>query len=232
MTWSGISNVVNVVDFYYYHVFSFIIKDLLYIREQQNLSLFFTKFLIFCMSLIITIFLLFHLYSQSNTFVLSIPNFILKNAEYLLLSTNSDNYNLLQNINAENINQNETYRTNILNSITNRFNQVSSEDYPSIGAWAPLNHSLVLQNLKEKEIKNAIYALLNLGFNEYYFAMNNFEDTEYSKLTEKLLKAAEQTDLKIIIILRPPSEGDSNTNYDWKGWIKYFNSLKKNIQSH
>ncbi|HEX5186823.1 MAG TPA: hypothetical protein VFV86_08030 [Nitrososphaeraceae archaeon] len=37
--------------------------------------------------------------------------------------------------------------------------------------------------------------LLTQGFHEYYFAMTNFEDTEYSKLTEELLKAAEQTDL-------------------------------------
>jgi hypothetical protein len=57
--------------------------------------------------------------------------------------------------------------------------------------------------------------------------MNNFEDTESTKLTEELLKSAEQTNLKIIIILRPPSEGNSNTNYDWKGWIKYFNFLEK-----
>ncbi|HET7644294.1 MAG TPA: hypothetical protein VFK40_12350 [Nitrososphaeraceae archaeon] len=154
------------------------------------------------------------MYSQSNTFVLSISNFILKNAESLLLSTNTDYSNLLQNINAEKSIQNETYRINNPNSNTNRINQVSSEDSLSIGAWAPLNHSLVLQNLKDEKLKNAIYALLNLGFHEYYFAMNNFEDIEYSKVTEKLLKAAEQTDLKIIIILRPPSEGDSNTNYD------------------
>ncbi len=171
------------------------------------------KFLIFCISLIITILLLFHLYSQSNTFVVSISNFIINNTKSLLLSTQPANYGLLQIINAENT--------------TNRINQDGTNDYISIGAWAPLNHSLILQNLKGEEQKNAIYTLLNQGFHEYYFAMNNYEDTEYSKLTEELLKAAEQTDLKIIIILRPPSEGDSNTNYDWKGWIKYFNSLKK-----
>jgi hypothetical protein len=57
--------------------------------------------------------------------------------------------------------------------------------------------------------------------------MNNFEDSESIKATEELLKSAEKTSLKIIIILLPPSEGDSDTNYDWKGWIKYFNSLEK-----
>ena len=81
--------------------------------------------------------------------------------------------------------------------------------------------------MKGEEQKNAIKTLLNQGFHEYYFAMNNFEDIESTKLTEELLKSAEQTNLKIIIILRPPSEGNSDTNYDWKGWIKYFNSLEK-----
>ncbi|MGE5635301.1 MAG: hypothetical protein ACM3VV_08705 [Deltaproteobacteria bacterium] len=81
--------------------------------------------------------------------------------------------------------------------------------------------------MKGEEQTNAIYSLLNQGFHEYYFSMNNFEDHEYAKLTEKLLKSAQETNLKIIIILRPSSEGNSDTNYDWKGWIKYFNSLEK-----
>jgi hypothetical protein len=129
-----------------------------------------------------------------------------------LLSTQPANYGLLQIINAENT--------------TNRINQDSPYDYISIGAWAPLNHSLILQNLKGEEQKNAIHTLLNQGFHEYYFAMNNL-DTEYLESAEELLKSAEQTNLKIIIILRPPSEGNSDTNYDWKEWIKYFNSLEK-----
>ncbi|HJT85679.1 MAG TPA: hypothetical protein VJ697_14450 [Nitrososphaeraceae archaeon] len=134
---------------------------------------------------------------------------------------------LLQNINAENIFENKNYSIKNQTITKNKNNQDTSYDYISIGAWAPLNHSLILHNLKGEEQKNAIQTLLKQGFHEYYFAMNNFEEAEYSKLTEKLLKAAEQTDLKIIIILRPPSEGNSNTNYDWKGWIEYFNSLEK-----
>ena len=183
------------------------------------------KFFILCISLIIPTFLLFHLYSQSNIFVVSISNFILNNANSLLLSTHSDNYGLLQIINAENIIESKKTKNQTINS--NKNNQDASDYYHNIGAWAPLNHSIILQNLKGEEQKNAIYTLLNQGFHEYYFAMNNFENTEYSKLTEVLLKSADETDLKIIIILRPPSEGDSNTNYDWKGWIKYFNSLEK-----
>ena len=79
----------------------------------------------------------------------------------------------------------------------------------------------------EEQQKNAINTLLNQGFREYYFAMNNFEDPQSTKLTEELLKSAENTNLKIIIILLPPSEGNQDTSYDWKGWIKYFNSLEK-----
>ena len=63
------------------------------------------------MPLIITFFLLFHLYSQSNTFVVPISNFIINNIESLLLSAHSDNYDLLQNINAENIIENKNYNT-------------------------------------------------------------------------------------------------------------------------
>ena len=55
---------------------------------------------------------------------------------------------------------------------------------------SPLNNSLILQHLKGEEQKNAIKTLLNQGFHEYYFAMNNFEDTESTKLTEELLKSS------------------------------------------
>lgn len=57
--------------------------------------------------------------------------------------------------------------------------------------------------------------------------MNNFEDPKSLKMTDDLLETANKTNLKIIIILLPPSEGGPDTSYDWKGWIKYFNSLEK-----
>jgi hypothetical protein len=47
--------------------------------------------------------------------------------------------------------------------------------------------------LKEKEQKNAIDILLNQGFSEYYFAMNNFEDPTSVKITEELLKSPGKT---------------------------------------
>ena len=181
--------------------------------------------LLLVISLIITFFLFFHLYSQgNNTFVFSILDFIINNVQLLLLSNNTDNYDLLQNINAENVIKNHNFNKQII-SINKNYHH-DADDNISIGAWAPLNNSFILQYLKGEEQKKAIKTLLKQGFYEYYFAMNNFEDIE-SKITKKLLKAAEDTNLKIIIILRPPSEGNSDTSYDWKGWIKYFNSLEK-----
>ena len=170
----------------------------------------------------------FHLYSQgNNTFVFSILNFIINNVELLLLSNNTDNYDLLPNINAENIIENNKYeiKKQTISINKNKNNHHDVDEYISIGAWVPLNNSL--QHLKGEEQKKAIHTLLNQGFHEYYFSMNNFEDPKYTKLTEELLKSAEQTNLKIIVILLPPSEGRPDSSYDWKGWIKYFNSLEK-----
>ena len=152
-----------------------------------------------------------------------ILDFIVNNVQLLLLSNNTDNYDLLPNINAENIIKNHNSKNQTISINKNNHN---TNDNISIGAWAPLNNSLILQYLKGEEQKKAIQTLLNQGFYEFYFAMNNFESIE-SKITKELLKAAENTNLKIIIILRPPSEGNSDTSYDWKGWIKYFNSLEK-----
>jgi len=189
--------------------------------------LFSINVLLLVISLIITFFLFFHLYSQGyNTFVFYILDFIINNVQLLLLLNNTDIYDLLQNINAENVIKNHNSKKQII-SINNNNNNHDADEYISIGAWVPLNKSLILQHLKGEEQKNAIHTLLNQGFHEYYFAMNNFEDIESTKLTEELLKSAEETNLKIIIIRRPPSEGNSDTNYDWKGWIKYFNSIEK-----
>jgi hypothetical protein len=190
--------------------------------------LFFINFLIFAIFLFIT-FLFFHLYYQGNTFVFYLLDFILKNVQLLLLSTDTDNYDLIQNINGENNIENKKYdiKKQIISINKNNYHHYDTDDGISIGAWAPLNSSKILHHLKGEEQKNAIQILLNQGFHEYYFSMNNFEDPKYTKLTEDLLKAAEQTNLKIIIILLPPSEGRSDTSYDWKGWIKYFNTLEK-----
>jgi hypothetical protein len=187
---------------------------------------FITFLLLLVISLTITFFLFFHLYSQgNNTYVFSILDFIINKVQLLSLSNNTADYDLLQIINAENVIKNYKSKKEIIS--TNKNYLHDADEYISIGAWVPLNNSVILEHLKVEEQKNAIKTLLNQGFHEYYFAMNNFEDAESIKLTEELLKSAEETNLKIIIILRPPSEGNSDTSYDWKGWIKYFNTLKK-----
>lgn len=118
----------------------------------------------------------------------------------------------------------DTKDNNNMNSVASR---QSTNSNITVGLWTPMNNSFVLQHLKDGEQKKAIDVLLKKGYVEYYYVMNDFEDPKSVKITDKLLDNANKTNLKIIIILLPPSEGDSSTNYNWKGWIKYFNSLEK-----
>src|ERR671919_18542 len=83
-----------------------------------------------------------------------------------------------------------------------------------------------LEDMDGSTQRLAILEFLEQGFNEYYFVMDNFRDPEEVKSTEKLLDAADNTELKIVIILLPPSEGGPRSSYDWKGWVSYFNELK------
>ena len=104
--------------------------------------------------------------------------------------------------------------------------EAASRDF-TVGLWTPINTSFALQHLKGEEQKKAMDTLLKKGYREYYYVMNNFEDPKSLKMTDDLLETANKTNLKIIIILLPPSEGGPDTSYDWKGWIEYFNSLEK-----
>lgn len=97
------------------------------------------------------------------------------------------------------------------------------------GAWVPAQFPL--EGMNEDKQESAIYSLLEQGFNEYYFVMKDFTDTIEVSATEQLLESADDTTLKIFVILLPPSEGGSVVNYDWKGWISYFNSLKESHPS-
>jgi len=127
---------------------------------------------------------------------------------------------ILLHVNAET----DTDNNNNRNLVTSR--EGFAENIP-VGLWTPINSSYVLQHLNGEEQKKAIDFLLKMGYQEYYYVMNNFEDTTAVKTTDQLLDNANKTNLKIIIILLPPSEGGINTSYNWKGWIKYFNSLEK-----
>jgi hypothetical protein len=106
---------------------------------------------------------------------------------------------------------------------------ITETDKP-LGVWGPFSNSgQNLEQLRGINQSEAITDILAQGFDEYYFVMSNFENPKQIDSTESLLQSAENLDhgLKIIIIVLPPSEGGPNGNYDWEGWIKYFNSLKE-----
>jgi hypothetical protein len=93
-----------------------------------------------------------------------------------------------------------------------------------MGAYIP--DALHLEEMEGTGQTVAILEFLQEGFDEYYFVMDNFWDAEEIESTERLLDAADNTGLKIVIILLPPSEGGPRSSYDWKGWVNYFNDLK------
>ena len=108
--------------------------------------------LLFALFLIISCFIFFHLYSQGNTFEFSIFNFIINNVQILLLSTDTDNYDLIQNINGENNIETKKYdiKKQIISINKNYYHD--ADEYISIGVWVPLNNSLIL-HLKQKNKK-------------------------------------------------------------------------------
>ena len=139
---------------------------------------------------------------------------------HILFSKVANVQGILQQVNTDI----DTKDNNNRNSVA--FRERTNGNIP-VGLWTPLNNSFVLQHLKGADQKKAIDVLLKKGYGEYYYVMNNFEDPKSVKITDKLLDNANKTNLKIIIILLPPSEGGPSTSYNWKGWIKYFNSLEK-----
>ncbi|MDQ3883042.1 MAG: hypothetical protein M3243_03210 [Thermoproteota archaeon] len=94
----------------------------------------------------------------------------------------------------------------------------------TMGAYIP--NTLHLEDMDGNNQKLAISEFLQQGFSEYYFVMDNFWDLGQLESTERLLDSADNTELRIIVILLPPSEGGPRSSYDWKGWINYFNNLK------
>jgi PDZ domain len=100
----------------------------------------------------------------------------------------------------------------------------------NFGSWAP--YQIPLESVKNiTEQKNAINAILEQGYNEYYFPMIDFRSKGARSMTENLLQSANGTKLKIIIILLPPSEAGPKGNFNWNGWIEYLNFLKTKYPS-
>lgn len=139
---------------------------------------------------------------------------------YFLISKSTDVVEILQQVNAEN----DINKGNNINVITSR---EGTPENTTVGLWTPMNTSFALQHLKRAEQEKAMEILLKKGYEEYYYVMNNFEDPKSLKITNDLLDTANKTNLKIIIILLPPSEWGPSTSYNWNGWIKYFNSLER-----
>jgi hypothetical protein len=94
----------------------------------------------------------------------------------------------------------------------------------TMGAYVP--DKLHIEELEGDIQKQAISAFLAQGFEQYYFVMHDFRDAKEAKATERMLNAADETELQVVVILLPPSEGGEISSYDWKGWIGYFNYLK------
>jgi len=138
---------------------------------------------------------------------------------HLLISKSTDAVEILQQINAES----DTNKANNMNFIASGEGITGNT---TIGLWTPMNTSFALQHLEAVEQKKGMDTLLKKGYDEYYYVMNNL-DPKSRKITDELLDAANKTNLRIIIILLPPSEGDPSTSYNWNGWIKYFNSLER-----
>ena len=65
-----------------------------------------------------------------------------------------------------------------------------------------------------------------------YYVMNNFEDPKSLKITNDLLDTANKTNLKIIIILLPPSEGVLVPVTIGMAGLNILILLKGNIQDH
>jgi PDZ domain len=95
----------------------------------------------------------------------------------------------------------------------------------NFGAW--MSNQIPLESLPSYDArKGAIGSLLEQGYNEYYFLISNYKSKDEQSKVEDLLNASDNTPLRMIAILMPPSEGGENGNYNWNGWINYLNLLK------
>ena len=124
----------------------------------------------------------------------------------------------------------QNWKAEVTNSSFEDFSNSIIEINKTVGVWGPISNSNhTLEELRGINQSRAISDIITLGFDEYYFVMSDFENSRLIDSMESLLQSAENLDnkLKIIIILLPPSEGGPNGNYDWNGWINYFNSLKQ-----
>ena len=136
--------------------------------------------------------------------------------------------NLISSDNAvmayDNYNSEKTYGIGTSFATVQDNNSFVNNEQKIMGAYIP--NTLRLEEMTGINQTLAVLEFLEQGFNEYYFVMDNFVDPEEVQSTERLLDTADNTDLRIVIILLPPSEGGATSSYDWRGWVNYFNNLK------
>src|ERR671939_488883 len=147
---------------------------------------------------------------------------------------NNNNNNKSMNENVKSFSETgfSSNNTNNMTHIVSFTNQSTMpiEKITNFASWAPYQQPLEsIKNIAEQ--KNAINAILNQGYNEYYFPMIDFKSKAARSMTENLLQSANGTKLKIIIILLPPSEAGPKGNFNWNGWIDYLNFLKTKYPS-
>lgn len=123
---------------------------------------------------------------------------------------------------------NTSFEPSIITAKTEFDRNAALKDTPkkTIGAWVPSQLHLEAIENSERQL-NVIRTLVTEGFNEYFLVMRDFNNISSVNRTENLLDSTDHTNMKVIVILLPPSEAGSNGNFDWKDWVDYFNSLKK-----
>src|SRR5215831_4371786 len=124
-----------------------------------------------------------------------------------LLSNNIDSNKSMKK-NVKSLSVTEFFNNNTRKTTVIPFTNQSTKPITKItnfGMWTP--YQLPLESIRNtSEQKNAINAILKQGYTEYYFVMGDFKSKAARSMTESLLRSAEGTNLKITIILLPPSE--------------------------
>ena len=88
----------------------------------------------------------------------SVLDFIVNNSK-LLLSTNTYDHDLLQNINAENNIEDRNYNSSNQIISINKNIIDNSDDFVILGTWIPKNNSISLEHLKGEEEQKMQYTL-------------------------------------------------------------------------
>ena len=101
-------------------------------------------------------------------------------------------------------NSEEVDRISTSNTTIQNIPFANSEEKKIVGAYIP--DTARLEDMHGIDQTVAILDFLERGFSEYYFVMDNFEDPKELQSTERLLDAADNKGMRIVIILLPPAQ--------------------------